>query len=250
MTLFRVEVLRFTRTRRIVALLAVFLLAGFGGPVLARYLPDLVNSQTSENVTVIVSEARPVDGVSMFASNAGQLGLLVAVVIAAGALAVDAKPGLSTFYRTRVRPFDRVILPRFGVTAGAVAGSYVLGAVAAWYETTVLIGHVPAGRYAFGVALTVLYLGFAVAVVTLAASLTRSVVGTSGTAIAVLLALPVLGAVPALEPWLPSTLAGALTEMAGAGGAADFVRAAATTAGATAVVLLVALRRFRTREVV
>jgi hypothetical protein len=43
-TLLRLELLRFTRTRRLIALLAIFLLAGFGGPALARYLPDLLTT--------------------------------------------------------------------------------------------------------------------------------------------------------------------------------------------------------------
>lgn len=249
MTLFQLELVRFTRTRRLVPLLAIFLLAGFGGPFLARYLPDLVKSQTSENITIIVSAARPVDGISMFASNALQLGLFVAVVIAAGILAIDAKPGLAAFYRTRVRPFDRVILPRYVVIAGVVTVGYILGALAAWYETVVLIGHLDPGRYLLGIAFTAVYLWFAIAVVALAASITRTVAGTAGAAIGALLALPIVAAVPALQPWLPSALAGAQVKMAGTTPAEHFMRAAVVGAIATVAIVVVALGRFRRREI-
>lgn len=248
MNLWRLEVLRFTRTRRLIPLLAIFLLAGFGGPALARYLADIVKSQTSENVTIIVSKARPVDGISMFTSNAQQLGLFVAIVIAAGILAIDARPGLSAFYRTRVRPFDRVVLPRYVVSASVVSGCYVLGALGAWYETIVLLGHLDAVRYLLGMALTTVYLWFAVAVVALAGSLTRSVVGAAGAAIGILLALPILGALPSVRPWLPSTLAGAQVQLAGTSAASDFVRAAVVAVVATAGILALALYRFRSRE--
>ena len=57
------------------------------------------------------------------------------MIVAGGVLAIDAKPGLSASYRTRVRPFDRIIVPRYLVTAGLASASYVLGAFGAWYET-------------------------------------------------------------------------------------------------------------------
>jgi ABC-2 type transport system permease protein len=248
-TLVRLELLRFIRTRRLIPVLAAFALFGLGGPVLAKYLPDLLKDQTSDNITIIVSKARPVDGISIFTSNAGQLGLLIAIVVAAGVLAVDSKPGLSAFYRTRVRPFDRVILPRYVVTATVVSLGYVIGALAAWYETTVLLGHLDPGRYLLGIAFTVVYLWFAIAIVTLAASFTRSVVGTAGTAIGVLLALPIAATFHAVEPWLPSTLLGAQVAMARTGPASDYLGATAVGIGAATVVLLAALRQFRHREV-
>jgi len=248
-TLLRLEFLRFTRTRRLIPLLAIFLLAGFGGPVLARYLPELLKNQTSDNITIIVSKARPVDGISMFTSNADQLGLFIALIIAAGILAIDAKPGLSAFYRTRVRPFDRVILPRYVITAAVVSLSYTLGAIGAWYETTVLLGHLDPGRYLLGIAFTVVYLWFAVAVVALTASVTRTVVGTAGAAIGILLLLPIVGSLHTIQPWLPSTLVGAQVAMVRTDPATDFLRAATIGFVATAGVLVVALRRFRHREV-
>ena len=213
-----------------------------------KYLPDLVKNQTSDNITIIVSKARPVDGISAFASNADQLGLLVALIIAAGVLAVDAKPGLSAFYRTRVRPFDRVIIPRYLITATIVSLSYILGALGAWYETTVLLGHLDPGRYLLGIAFAVIYLWFAIAVVTLTASITRSVASTAGATIGILLALPIAGSLHQLQPWLPSTLIGAQVAMARTDPATDYLRATATGIAATVAATLLALYRFRHRE--
>jgi ABC-2 type transport system permease protein len=249
MTLLRLEVLRYTRTRRWIPLLAVFVIFGLGGPVLAKYLPELVKNQTGDNITIIVSKPRPVDGVALFASNAGQLGLLVTLVVAAGVLAVDANARLSAFYRTRVRPFDRVILARYAVTAAAVSMSYLLGALSAWYETTVVLGHVNPGRYLVGIAFTVVYLWFAVAIVALAASLARSVAGTAAAAIAFLLGLPILGSLEVLRPWLPSTLLHAQVAMARTNPVSDYLAAAVVAMAAAATAIVVALLRFRSREI-
>jgi ABC-2 type transport system ATP-binding protein len=248
-TLLRLELLRYARTYRLIPLVAVFVTFGFGGPVLARYLPDLLGNQTSDNLTIIVSKPRPVDGISLFTSNANQLGLLVAVIVAAGVLAVDAKPGLSAFYRTRVRPFDRVVVPRYVVSATIVSLSYLLGALGAWYETIVLLGHLDPGRYVLGIGFTIVYLWFAVAIVTLTASITRSVAGTAGAAVGILLALPIAASFHPVEPWLPSTLLGAQVAMAGTDPAADFLGATLTGVAATTAAMLIALHRFRHREI-
>lgn len=249
MSLFRLELLRLRRTRRLIPLVAVFVIFGFGGPVLAYYLPDLIKSQTSENVRVIVTAAKPVDGVSMFSSNASQIGLLVALIIAAGILSIDAKPGLAAFYRTRVRPFDRVVLPRYVLTSAVVSASYVLGALCAWYETVVLLGHLDATRYVLGIAFTVAYLWFAVAVVTFTSSLARSVVGTAASAIGILLAMPIFAVIPWLGRWLPSTLVGAQVGLAGTQAATTYLRALGVALVATALVLVAALARLRHREI-
>jgi len=248
-TLVGLELLRLRRTRRWIPLLAIFLLAGFAGPLLARYLPDLVKSQTSENLTIIVGPARPVDGISMFASNADQLGLLVAVIVAAGVLAFDAKPGLAAFYRTRVRPVDRVVLPRFTMTSTAVSVAYVLGALAAWYETTLLIGDLSAGAVIEGLLCGSAYLVFAVAVVCAAASMARNTLGTVGIALAFLLLLPLAGPSPVARKWLPSTLVGAPIDLLGTAQLSDYAPALVAAATASAALVTLAVERLKRREV-
>jgi hypothetical protein len=69
------------------------------------------------------------------------------VVIAAGAFTFDAHHGLATFLRTRVASIWQLVLPRFAVNAAAAAIAYLLGTLAAGYETDLLIGSLPAARW-------------------------------------------------------------------------------------------------------
>ena len=121
------------------------------------------------------------------------------VVIAAGAFTFDARHGLATFLRTRAPSMWQLVAPRFAVNAAAAAVAYLLGTLAAWYETQ------PADRLAAGRrparrdAVRGVYLAFAVAVTAFAASLTTSTVAAVGIALAILLAaLPLLGTVNAI----------------------------------------------------
>ena len=169
MSLWRLEWLRLIRTRRLVALLGVFLFFGFLGPLSARYMKQIIEN-FGGNIQIVVPDPVPADGITQYVGNAIQIGLLVSVGIAAAALAFDAKPQMGIFLRTRVRRMRDIITPRYVVTAVAAIGSFVLGSVAALYETVILIGSLSIGGWLLGMLLGSLYLAFAITVTALVAN--------------------------------------------------------------------------------
>jgi len=241
------EWVRLFRTRRWIALLAGYLLFGFLMPILTRYQEEIFR-HVGGDVKVIMPPPTPSAAVASYISNASQVGLLVAVVIAAGALAFDARPEWSSFLRTRARTMSTIVLPKSVVCAVAVGLSFAAGMLAASYETSVLIGPLPAGGMLAGTLYGFLYLVFAVGVVTLCASLTRSVIGTAGLALGILIVLPILGQAAALKPWLPSELVGAPVALVDGKPAAEFLRAAASAAAVTAAATWFGVRRLARRE--
>jgi len=96
----RLEWLRMTRSPRGLALTLVYLFFGFTGPLLAKYLTEIAKLGSS-GVQIIAPPPRPADGIVNFVSQGSQTGMLVLIVVVAGALSYDAKRGLATFYRTR-----------------------------------------------------------------------------------------------------------------------------------------------------
>lgn len=249
MSLWRLERLRLFRTLRWVALLASYLVFGVGMPLLTRYQQALFRNLGGE-VRVIAPEPTPTQSIAAYLSNAMQVGLLVSVLLAAGSLAFDAKAEVAAFLRTRSTSMWRLLLPKYATNAVAVATAYLAGLVAAWIGTVVLIGSTPLATVPVGGGYGALYLGFAIAVVALAAGLARSVIGAGGIALAVLIAMPIAGQVlPWLEPWLPSTLVGAPTAIADGGSAGPFLRAAVVAAVGVPTVLWGAVRLLARREV-
>jgi ABC-2 type transport system permease protein len=243
----RLEWYRLVRTRRWLALLGVYVLFGLGGPLLTAYMDQLV-ATAGGGFTIITPEPTPAMAIEQYVSNASQIGLLVAIVVAAGGLSVDVRPEIGVFFRTRVPSALRLLAPRYVVATGAVVVAFLVGVVAAWYETVVLIGAPDAAGTIVGALLGALYLAFVVAVVALAASLAPSVVTTVAISIGVLLALPLVGIVEVVAPYLPSALVGALPDLAGGGAAGDYLRATLTTVAATAAILALAVARTGRRE--
>jgi ABC-2 type transport system permease protein len=248
MSLWRLEWLRLTRTPRAIALAAIFLFIGLIEPVVTRYQQDLIG-HLSHGARVSLPAPTPADGLNAYVSEIAVIGLIVIVAVAAGALTFDTRPGISVFLRTRVGSISRLLLPRFAVNAAAAAVAYVLGALGAWYETSVLIGPLPAAGMFAGFLCGVAYLVFAVAVTAFAASLARTIVGVVGTALAILILLPIAGAIHSISAWLPSALVNAPVDLVGSQHLAHFAPALGVTVAATAAALVLAIRRLRTREI-
>ena len=224
MSLWRLERLRMTRTPRAIALGATYLVFGFLGPVTARYAQEIFNRLES-GVQVIMPPPTPKDGIANYISQVSQTGLIVVIVITAGAFTFDARRGLSTFLHTRTTSVWQLIAPRFTVNAAAAVTTYTLGTLAAWYETALLLGSPPAGAMLAGLLCGAVYLIFAVSVAAAAASVTRSTLGTVGVALGILLALPVLGMAGPRRAWLPSTLVAAPIALLGSSTLGDYLPA-------------------------
>ncbi|MEV6924618.1 hypothetical protein AB0M46_08930 [Dactylosporangium sp. NPDC051485] len=249
MSLWRLEWLRLTRTRRLVALLGVYLFFGLTGPLSARYLSEILGAVGTEGVRIEFPEPRPVDGIAQFAGNVSQIGLLVVVLVAASALAFDARREMAVFLRTRVRGVEAVILPAYAVSTGAAVAALVCGSVAAWYETAVLLGRLPVARMLAGIGFAALFLAFAVALVALAAALVRGVLATAGSALTVLIAMALADNIGGIGRWLPTTLSGALPGVVNGTAPSRYLPAAAVAAALSAAALAGAIALGRRREI-
>jgi ABC-2 type transport system permease protein len=249
MNLWRLEWLRLVRTHRLLAIVGVYVFFGLTGPLTARYLAQILGRLGTDGIKVEFPTPTPADGIDQFVGNAAQIGLLVVVLVASSALAFDARREMAVFIRTRVGNVRDILVPAYLVnTAGAVAG-LVVGALAAWYETAVVLGSLPTGRMLLGIALEALFLAFAVAVVALAASVARSTVAAAGLTLAVLLGMGILGGLGGgLSRWLPTHLIAALTGLVRDVAPADYVPAIVVTVIATAAALVTAVALTARRE--
>jgi ABC-2 type transport system permease protein len=249
MNLWRLEWLRLFRTPRALSLGAVYLAIGLIEPVATKYASALL-AHAGRGAVIRLPKPTPADALSSYVSEATLVGLIVLVAVAASAFGFDSSPGLSAFFRTRVTSMWRLVAPRFAAYAAAGAVAYLLGTLAAWYETRLLIGSLPVAALFAGLLCAVVYLALAVAVTALAASLARTTVASAGIALAILLALPLLADIHVITNWVPSALVGAPADLvAGTYHLPHFVPALAVAAVAGAAALWLAVVQLRAREI-
>jgi ABC-2 type transport system permease protein len=238
MSLWRLEWLRLLRTRRLFVLLAVYAFFGLTGPLTARYLGEILRAVGTEGIEVRFPDPTPADGIAQFVGNVAQIGLLVVVLVAASALAFDARREMAVFLRTRVDGVRSIVLPAYGITLGGAAAGLVLGSACAWYETAVLLGAPPVGAMLAGIAYGVIFQAFAVALVALVASVVRGMLAAAGVALVLLLFTGILGGVTGVDEWLPTGLLGALADLTAGAPAADYLPGLAMTVVLTALAMV------------
>ncbi len=249
MNLWRLEWLRLIRTPRALALGAVFVAIGLIEPVVVRYESTLL-AHVGNGVQVSGPPPTPADGLNGYVSEVAFVGLILVVILSASAFSFDARPGLSTFLRTRVSSTWQLVRPRFVVSAAGATVAYVLGTVAAWIQIRSLLGSLPASGLLGGTLCGIVYLTFAIAVTAMAASIARGTLATAGIAFGVLLALPILGTIGTIASWLPSALVTAPVDLVdGAQQLPHFLPALGVTVVAGAAALCAAATRLRSREI-
>jgi ABC-2 type transport system permease protein len=245
--LWRLELLRLLRTHRWLLLLGIYLFFAVVGPLTARYFAEIM-ARFGGEISIVVPDPRPVDGLLQFIDNGGLFGMLAVVVVGASALALDARPEIAAFLRTRADRPAKLLVPRYVVTVAAGAVALLLGTVVTWVVTASLLGRLPVGPLAVGTLLGALYLAFVVAIVAAVAGFVRSQVAAVFVTFAVLLALPMLAMFGAIRPWMPSELLYAAVALVDGEPLQGFVRSAAVAVAASSGLLAVAARRFERRE--
>lgn len=244
MNLWTLEVARLWRTRRLIALLAVYVLPGLGLPVLTYELPSLLK-HSSPDVGIIAPPPTPISSLTSFASNSAQLGTLVLVIVAAATNVLDAHPGIAAFYRSRTRLARRLLLPRLAALAAAAAIGLAAGVGCCWYETEVLIGALQAAPLAGGYAMELLWITFCLALVSVYSAFTSSVAAAAGSTIATLLALSLFAVIAPLKPWLPTHLATSIASLSGPHPTGPEWKAIAVTAVTSFALVAIATRSVR-----
>ncbi len=247
MNLWKLEWIRLVRTRRVIGIVGVYVFFGLLGPLTARYMEQIVEN-FGGGVEIVIPEPVAADGITSYVANAAQIGLLVSVGVAAAALAFDAKPQMGIFLRTRVASVRDIIVPRYVVVTAAVVVSFILGSIAALYESVVLLGSLPIGGWLLGTLLGCLYLIFAIAVVAAVTGKSQSVLFTVMISVGIMLALPIIGAAPVVAEWLPSHLVGAADGLVRDGSLADYLPATVVTVGSTVAALWLAVYWAEQRE--
>ena len=248
MTLWRMEWLRLVRTHRLWVVVGIYVFFGITGPLSARYLPELVGRFAGE-MQITMPDPTPAAGMAQFGANAGQLGLLAVLVVAAGALTFDARPPWSAFLRTRVPRVLDLVLPRVVVSTGLAVVGLAVGTGVATAATAALIGTPDLADVALGVAFGAVYLALAVAVVAAAASVARTAVSTVLASVGVLLALPLLQLVPTVGEWSPSRLLGAGDALLAGASVGDLVPSLLVGLALVPALVFAASSRLATREI-
>lgn len=123
------------RTYRLFIMLIVFLLFGFMNPVVAKLMPDILKSASPAGMKINIPTPTALDSWGQFFKNAGQLGLLVLVIVFCGIMANEFSRGTLVNILTKGLNRSTVILSKFTMAIFIWTASYLLCFAVTYYYT-------------------------------------------------------------------------------------------------------------------
>jgi ABC-2 type transport system permease protein len=244
----RKELVEQWRSRRLVAVAAVLLFLGFLSPLSAKLLPDLMKILGDTGGVVIEFPLPTVqDALFQYVKNVSQFGVLLAVLLAMGAVAREKDRGTAAMILSKPVSRADFLLGKFVALTLVFGLCLTLAGLACYYYTIVLFKGTGEARFVEMNLLLGLFIEFYLAVTLLGSTITRSQVVAGGLGLGAVFAVAILGGLPRIGDYMPTELLGwARALMAGTGESAW--GAVAVSLGGIVVCLVAALVVFERQE--
>jgi ABC-2 type transport system permease protein len=248
MAMLRKELVEQWRSRRLVAVAAVFLFLGFLSPLGAKLLPDLMKS-LGDTGGIVIEFPTPTaqDGLLQHVKNTSQLGVFLAVLVTMGALSREKERGTAAMILSKPASRANFLLSKFVALTLVFGLCLALAGLACYYYTIVLFKGIGEARFVEMNLLLALFIEFYLAVTLLGSTIARSQVLAGGLGLGAVFVVAILGALPRLGKYMPTALLEwARTLMVGTGEPAW--GAVAVSLGGIVVCLGAALALFERQE--
>jgi ABC-2 type transport system permease protein len=242
------ELLEQWRTWRMLVVGIIFAVFGIGSPILARYLPEFVKALAGSQLAIQVPTPTITDAILQFQKNLGQTGILAAILLAMGSVAVEKERGTAALLLTKPASrgaFLSAKIAAIGVTLLVGVGIAAIGG----YAYTVILFSAPSlvGYLAMCGLVWLSLLTYA-ALTFLGSTLTRSSMAAAGIGIGGMVLLLLISGLPTIGAWAPANLAAPGQALALGLPAADLPAALATTIALIGIAYVLAWLSFRRQE--
>ncbi|MCL7451505.1 MAG: ABC transporter permease [Anaerolineae bacterium] len=204
----RKELMEQWRSYRLLIVGVVLLLFGLASPLLARYTPEILRLALpeGEEILSLIPPPTVADAVSQYLKNITQFGVLLAVLMAMGAVALEKDKGTAGLMLVKPIPRGIFLSAKFLALGLTFAAGILLAAVAGYYYTLLLFEPLSLSAWLGLNGLLLVFILVYVALTLLCSTLTESQVVSGGLALGFVVVLSGLGAVPRLGDYLPGQL--------------------------------------------
>lgn len=107
------EVLEYTKTYKLLIMLMVFAVFGITNPLIAKLLPEILGSLMADSITMALPEATAFDAWAQFFKNAIQMGLFVMAILFSSVLSSELSKGTLINMLTKGLSRTAVILSKY-----------------------------------------------------------------------------------------------------------------------------------------
>ena len=194
------------RTNRIVIVAGVFLFFGLTTPLMIKYLPELLEMAGESGMTIEFPPPTAVQAMAEYTSTMMQFGVLIAVLIAMGAVARERESGTAALTLSKPVGYPAFVTAKFKALGVTTLIAVFLGGLACWGYTLLLFDGAPVLGFLYQNILLLLYLLLAIAVTLLFSSLFRSQLAAGALGLVTVIVLTLLSSLPWVGKYLPGEL--------------------------------------------
>jgi ABC-2 type transport system permease protein len=195
------------RTKRLIIVIAVFLLFGMISPILAKYTPQLLsNIEGAEQFAALVPEPAVSDAIAQYISNLTQFGFILAILLGMGAIAGEKEKGTAAMVLSKPLPRWVFLSSKFLSQAFVFFVALGLSALAAYYYTLFLFEALDVVAFILASLLLYLWLLVFTVITLLGSSLGRTTGAAAGISAAIGILILLAGSIPKYGILAPSGL--------------------------------------------
>ncbi|MDO8491576.1 MAG: ABC transporter permease [Dehalococcoidia bacterium] len=205
--LFKKEAKEQVKTYRLLIVAAVFLLFGLSTPLLFKFLPEILE-MSGEGIPIEIPAFTPSDALKSYVNSLGQIGVLVAVLVAMGAIAQERERGTIIMTLSKPVGFGEFAVAKLAALVVTFLIGVALGALACFYYTTVLLGSVDVQAFLAINLLIALYFVVCLSITLMYSAFFKSQLAAGALALVTLLVMGIVSSIPPLAPYMPSALMG------------------------------------------
>jgi ABC-2 type transport system permease protein len=207
--LLRKELLEQLRTGRLIAVAAVFVLFGILGPLTDRYMKELLDAVGTGTGGFSVQVPPPsLEGAAgQLLKNLSQFGIICALLLAMGSVAWEKERGTAGLILTKPASRAAFLGAKLAAIALNLAVAVALGCGLGYlYSDLLYPAPFAIGGYVEMMLLLWWMLVIFATITLLGSTLTRSAIAAAGIGLVALLVLGIVGALPVVGTYMPSSL--------------------------------------------
>jgi len=194
------------KTSKVIIVAAVFLFFGLGTPLLTKYTPELIKAVGTGGITIEMPTPTSSDSLTEYTSTMSQFGVLMAVLVAMGAIAKEVETGTAAMVLSK--PVRRLafILAKLKAEGFTFLVALILGGLACWGYTMLLFGDANALGFLYQNLLLGLFFALCLGITLFFSSLMKNQLAAGGLALALIIFLSAISGLPWVGRYLPGQL--------------------------------------------
>jgi ABC-2 type transport system permease protein len=203
----RKELLEQWRSYRLLIVVVVLAIFGLLSPLTAKFMPELFKMlPNGAQIAAMIPPPTVLDAIGQYVKNTGQFTLILALLMTMGAVAQEKDKGTAALMLVKPLPRPVFLAAKFVALGLTFLTGIVIAGAACYYYTWLLFEPLYVGAWLALNGLLLLYALVYIALTLMCSTMTRSQVAAGGLAVALLIVMGIVGAIPVVGEFLPGQL--------------------------------------------